>query len=249
MHYEIYTEDDIGGRNEQQDRVAAIELDGLHLVVLADGAGGHERGADAAQTVVDVSRDLFVGLGKNATKVSTDSRAGSELLQKIIGQAHQKVNQVAARGAGSSHTTCVLLLLTPTYAAWAHVGDSRLYRFHAGEFVARSNDHSVIEVLKMKGQITEEEMRTHPARNRLLSALGGEDEPEFDFDTKPIEPHDAFLVSSDGVWGNVDTDLLEETIRANPLKVSVRKLLDTAKTSGGSRCDNLSVAVARATKN
>ena len=236
---------DIGQRNEQQDRVSVLQAGEVLLVVLADGAGGHAQGAEAAQAVLDTAERFFLGDGFDPKTIESGSSMGLEFLNELIQSAHDEVNTLARGGGGSAHSTCILLLVSQTYAVWAHVGDSRLYLFEHGSFKSRTTDHSVIEVLKMRGEVTEEEMRTHPARNRLLSALGGEKQPDIDFDSKQLASGDGFLLASDGTWGNVPLDALQSTISAENLKSGASQLIELAKANGGPRCDNLSIALLR----
>ena len=154
---------DIGGRDEQQDRIAVFENGGAHLLALADGMGGHEGGALAAQAVIDVARESFVG--------PLDEDAG-KLHERICHGAHERINALGAERGIAPHSTCVLLHVTESEATWTHVGDSRLYRFDGGRLVGRTVDHSVVELMRLQGKISEGEMKTHRDQNRLYEAVG-----------------------------------------------------------------------------
>lgn len=227
---------EIGGRDEQQDRVQILSRgDGL-LLALADGMGGHEGGALAAQAVIDVACEQF------------DSDAHSEpkeLLVAIAGRAHERINAIGAERGINPHCTCVLMHLAESEATWAHVGDSRLYRFENGCLVGRTLDHSVVELLRLQGRITEEEMKTHPDQNRLYEALGGKQQPKIETDRAPTKAGDGFLLASDGLWENVGERDLIKVLRARNLGRALRKLVKRAKAKGGPDCDNVSVAIAR----
>ena len=168
MHYETASCTDIGARGEQQDRVLALQRDDDLLLALADGMGGHEDGALAAQTVMDAARELF--------DKSRNLKA-EDLLVSIAGAAHARINTAGAERGVSPHSTCVLLHLTEERAAWTHVGDSRLYRFDRGRLIGRTTDHSAVELLRLQGRISEEEMKTHPRKNVVYEALGGKEGP------------------------------------------------------------------------
>ena len=228
---------DIGGRDEQQDRVAVFESDEAYLLVLADGLGGHEDGAEAAQAVEDAARDHPRCIG-----------SPKEYLAGIVGDAHNRINAVGIEGATvgrSPHSTCVLLHIANGMATWAHVGDSRLYRFENGRLAGRTIDHSVVEMMRLRGRITEEEMKTHPDQNRLYEALGGEHTPKPDFDSKTLGASDAFLLVSDGVWEHVSDAQLEAVFGASDFTGALEDLVAQAKSAGGPKCDNLSVAAWR----
>ena len=241
--YETACFADIGGREEQQDRVATFERDDSRLLALADGVGGHEGGALAAQAAVDAAGELF-----HESNAETADEVRSLLLD-IVKAAHDRINALAAQRelspASTPHSTCVLLHLSDTYAAWAHVGDSRLYRFANGRFKERTLDHSVVELMRLRGKITEEEMKTHPDQNRLCGALGGEAAPEPDVGSKDAEKDDGFLLASDGLWENVSDQELEAVFAAADLSDTLQRLILQAKANAGPSCDNISVAAAR----
>ena len=74
---------DIGGRKEQQDRVAILWQDNACLIVLADGLGGHDHAAFAAQTAVDVAAEVL----------EADPKAGApDLFDTIIAAAHERIS-------------------------------------------------------------------------------------------------------------------------------------------------------------
>ena len=240
---------DIGGREDQQDRVIVLKGgdvegadakgDSAQLLALADGMGGHAGGALAAQAVMDAAADEFRALG--GTLVG--DREG--LLTRILARAHERINTLGAEHGLKPHSTCVLLHINGAAAAWAHVGDSRLHRFADGRFIERTLDHSIVELMRMQGRITEEDMKTHPDKNRLHEALGGERLPQMEMGGKESAAGDGYLLASDGVWENVANADLEAVLQAENLAEALRRLIDRAKAHGGPDCDNLSVAVAR----
>ena len=230
---------DIGGREDQQDRVVVLKGDGAHLLVLADGMGGHEGGALAAQAVVDAASDEFQALGGAVAGNPAD------LLASILASAHERVNALGAELGLKPHSTCVLLYIDLAATAWAHVGDSRLHRFADGRLAERTMDHSIVELMRLQGRITEEEMKTHPDKNRLYEALGGEQPPQSETGGKESAVGDGFLLASDGVWGNVTNADLEAVLQAEDLAEALRRLIERAKEQGGPDCDNLSAAVTR----
>ena len=239
LEYETACLEDIGGREEQQDRVEVLGGASTHLLALADGVGGHEGGALAAQALIDVARDSF----RTFERLPEGTRAN--LLERIVLDAHERINALGRERDMRPHSTCVLLHLDSEAAAWAHVGDSRLYRFAEGRLVERTLDHSIVELMRLQGRITEAEMRTHRDKNRLYEALGGDQQPQAEAGGKAIAAGDGFLLLSDGVWENVADADLQATIQAEDLAGALRHLVDSAKAHGGPTCDNLSVAAAR----
>ena len=228
---------DVGGREEQQDRVAVLSCRGdTRLLVVADGMGGHEGGAVAAQAVVDAASHCFA---------TGDIEDSTELLTAIVREAHRQINDAGAALGCSPRTTCVLLHVAAGMAAWAHVGDSRLYRFEEGRLVERTLDHSVVELMRLEGRITEREMANHPDQNRLFEALGGPELPNPDVASAAIGPGAGFLLVTDGVWEHVPEKMLEAVMKAPELGSALRELTLVAKSIGGAGCDNLSAAALR----
>ena len=231
--------DDIGRRDEQQDRVCVLGGGDAQLLVLADGMGGHEGGALAAQAVVDAASDQFQALG------GTVAGDPANLLASIVAAAHERINALGAERGLKPHSTCVLLYIDSAVTAWAHVGDSRLHRFTDGRLAERTLDHSIVELMRLQGRITEEEMKTHPDKNRLYEALGGEQPPQAEVGGKESAVGDGFLLASDGVWENVANADLEAALQAEDLAEALQRLIERAKEQGGPDCDNLSAAAAR----
>ena len=227
---------DIGARGEQQDRVAVFAREEQRLLVLADGLGGHADGAMAAQAVIDVAREQFQAPVEHAP---------ADLLSGIVRGAHERIRGMGAERGGSPHSTCVLLHVGESAAVWAHVGDSRLYRFRHGRLMARTLDHSLVELQRLQGRIDSEQMKRHPDQGRLLEALGADRLPQPDTGERRVSAGDGFLLASDGLWGNVPDRALEAVFTARSLPDALSDLVARARDRGGSDCDNIAVAAAR----
>ena len=234
--WEVASHTDIGGREEQQDRVLSLQKAGACLLVLADGMGGHAGGSLAAEAVMEVARQRF------AASVDADSE---DLVREVILGAHERIQAVGMELHIAPHSTCVVLHLTPRRATWAHVGDSRLYRFRDGHLAGRTVDHSMVELMRLQGRITEEEMKTHPDQNKLFEALGGGAAPSLEVGRAAASEFDAFLLASDGLWSHASDRELAGAVGARDLVAAVHGLVDRAKVRGGSSGDNISVLVAR----
>ncbi|WPL17896.1 PP2C-family Ser/Thr phosphatase [Thiorhodovibrio winogradskyi] len=186
-----------GGRQVNEDAIAQ----GAGCWALADGLGGHGGGEVAARLAVDA-----------ALAALKDRQPEPQALNEAIAAAHQAVvnsQQDAPRLVGM-RTTLVLLVSDGQHAAWAHVGDSRLYGFRAGKLWMQTADHSVPQVLALAGEITPEQIRGHEDRNRLLRCLGQERPPKPALNPEPnqdpiaLQPGDVFLLCSDGFWEGID---------------------------------------------
>ena len=206
------------------------------MLVLADGLGGHAGGAPAAQAVIDVARERF--------EAAAEENA-ADLLAGIVQSAHERICAIGEDIGASPRSTCVMLHVSATEAVWAHVGDSRLYRFDAGRVAARTLDHSVVELMRLEGRIDVEQMKRHPDRNRLFEALGGDRPPQPDTDGTTVSAQSGFLLASDGLWENVSDEEMEPIFGVRDLATCLADLVAKAKMRGGQECDNVAVAAAR----
>jgi serine/threonine protein phosphatase PrpC len=212
-----------GARSYNEDALRVARIGEQFHLVLADGAGGHARGAEAAKQVVDAIDAELAGLAARATPPEPT------LLQAIVERAHDALRaaQPAARLAASAdappgaaarharpsdsmHATVVVLWLdlARRLAAWAHVGDSRLYLLQHHRVVQVSHDDSAVQLLVDAGVIDREQASRHPAKNRLLAALGIADDVDPHAAGGELRDGDVWLACTDGWWdGLTDSDL------------------------------------------
>jgi len=99
-------------------------------------------------------------------------------------------------------TTAVALAIIKDKCSWGHIGDSRLYMFNKNKIKARTLDHSVPQMLVLSGEISENKIRKHPDRNKLLRVMGIEwGSPRFELSGEcALSECQAFLLCSDGYW-------------------------------------------------
>ena len=228
-----------GARDYQED-ACGHWFDGKNerlFAVVADGAGGHGGGAEAAEAAI--------ASASTAWKTILPSTSGEEFLEKWMEDAHQAVNEAAAKVHRSARAVVVACLTDGETAHWVHAGDSRLLRFREGKLVERTRDDSVVQVLFERGDITEEEMGTHPDQSRLLQSLGGEDAPRPRTGSAEIAAGDVLLLCSDGFWEHLKQDELEKLVsvpsarRQAALEEAVAEAIERA----GAKADNTTAAM------
>jgi protein phosphatase len=118
--------------------------------------------------------------------------------------------------------------------AIGHVGDSRAYRLRAGKLERLTRDHSLVEEMRRKGQLTDAQAEDHPQRSIITRALGPEPEVEVDLQTAPAAPGDVFLLCSDGLTTMVDDERIARVLGgATSMDAAVRTLVDEANRAGG----------------
>lgn len=191
----------VGGRNANEDSVRIMQRSGSVCAVVADGLGGHGGGAIASKAVVDTYSAQWKG------------EVDPQVLTDIAQQAHQAVQSHQTRDCAMK-STLVILAADQKKAAWAHVGDSRLYRFYNGKLEFQTRDHSASQLAVMMGDITPDQIRFHEDRSKILRAMGQEVALKVECGTADLQPGKyAFLLCSDGFWEYVLESEMEAELR------------------------------------
>jgi serine/threonine protein phosphatase PrpC len=197
---------DKGSRKNNEDRVGSYEKNGEYCFVLADGLGGHEKGEVASKTVVDTSIDLFKEEGFNEFYI----REAFEISQEKLLDMQKKEKK-----PDDFKTTLVILCIKNNSINWGHIGDSRLYMFKNKKKILHTLDHSVPQVLVRTGEIEDKDIRNHPDRSHLLSAMGIEwERPKYEI-AEPIDNEKglAFLMATDGFWELIEDEDMEKCLK------------------------------------
>lgn len=203
--------------------------------VVADGMGGHENGALAAQTTVDEIGTI----GQTATAPDLLARFNDRVMR-----ANEKLIKYTQGSDGLIIGATVVAVLTfeRSYACvWA--GDSRIYRIRNGEILQLTKDHTEAQELVDQGTLTEEEAKVWPRRNVITRAIGVVDDLELELRQGEIAVGDIFVLCSDGLTGHVADD--EICARANALSAqeACDALVDLTLERGAS--DNVTVVVVK----
>jgi len=206
------------------------------LFVVADGMGGAQAGEVASRAAAE-------SFAQNLPAAPPE-----RLLEETITGANRTIHELARKdpslaGMGTT-TTAALVDLDSEEVAIGHVGDSRAYRLRGGEFEQLTRDHSLVEEMRRKGQLTDAQAEDHPQRSIITRALGPEPEVEVDLQTVPAQAGDVFLICSDGLTTMLDDAKIAHILsRATSLQSAVRALVDEANRAGGR--DNITVVLFR----
>ncbi len=204
------------------------------LFVVADGMGGAQAGEVASKTAAETfAAELAQG-------------APEQVLRQTIETANRRVHELALSDpslAGMGTTvTAALVDLGAEEVAIGHVGDSRAYRLRDGKLERLTRDHSLVEEMRRKGQLTDAQAEDHPQRSIITRALGPEADVDVDVQTVPAQSGDVFLICSDGLTTMLDDDHVARLLgRATSMDSAVRALVDEANRAGGR--DNVTVLV------
>ena len=233
----------LGGREENQDRVSAAVAEHAALLLVVDGMGGHAHGARAAQVTQQVITEAFW----HSPQPLFDPLG---FLHLTIGRAHEQVVKLGAKLPMEQRprATCAVCLIQQHASWWAHVGDSRLYHLRHGALIARSRDHSHVELLLREGLISADQAHNHPMRNYVECCLGGDPiMPDMSLSRRrPLEPEDVLLVCTDGLWGSLkDEEIAGELATGGALREKLITLGERAVKRAGTASDNTSAAALR----
>ena len=214
------------------------------VFVVADGMGGHDDGDVASRFVIEE-------FGRLAAAGIDGATAGREVAAAMEA-VHVRIDDydAAHRAAGdpffSAGTTAVAALLVEDVAEpyWlvANMGDSRGYRFAAGELVQVTVDHSLVQELVDAGTITADAAPGHPDSHIVTRALGGPVHHEPDLFTVPAEESGRLLLCSDGVSGMLAHDDIARILGEHRQPDTAAEQVVAAAVAAGGR-DNATAVV------
>jgi serine/threonine protein phosphatase PrpC len=234
-----------GDRDYQQDRVEVLQHPyekQCFMVVLADGMGGRSGAAQAARQVVESARELF-----KQFDVEKDDPAA--MLRQLVVDAHAVIRMLNISSELEPHSTIAVHLLLPSGADhWVHSGDSRIYHFRKGQLLMRTHDHSYVQGLIDKGEISEKDAIGHEKSNLLTGCLGMDTAPPIaQAFIEQIEIGDAVLSCTDGLWAYFSEEELAKMAYALTPVDACKQLLEKARTRAAGKGDNVSLAILKAT--
>jgi serine/threonine protein phosphatase PrpC len=181
-----------------------------------------------------------------AAAASADERLArhSRLLKSAVRKAHDNVLTAISKDGslqGMGTTVVGILLVGPT-AAVAHVGDSRAYRLRNGRLDLLTQDHTWVHEQVMAGLLSQEQARSHPLKNVVTRALGGESDVLVDVREVQVQPGDLYLLCSDGLTGMLaDSEIRDRMASGRSLHEICRSLVNEANARGG--LDNVTVVL------
>ena len=219
-------------RSSNQD----LALEAGTLFAVADGMGGHAGGEVASRLAIDALKAAF---GRHPTVAGL---AGAVESANEAVWEHGVANS-DLRGMGTTLTAVALVAESGRdVLALVNVGDSRSYRYHDGELVQITRDHSLAEEMVLRGELTPAEAAVHPHRHILTRALGVS--PDVDVDVWEIVPTrgDRFLLCSDGLTNELGDGQIGEVLsHIGGPQEAADTLVQAARIHGGS--DNITVVV------
>lgn len=219
-------------RAQNQDTFLIEKLDKQTLLcVVCDGMGGAKSGNIASTLAADV----FVQEVKQTWTGDTNQNTVDQMLKNAVKLANFTVYDQAQQfdeftGMG---TTLVAVLISGGWATVANVGDSRAYLIDRSGIHQVTVDHSVVQLMINRGEITPEQAKTYPGKSLITRAIGTESMVACDLFHKKVSRGDYFLLCSDGLSNLMDDqEILFEVAHGQDKSKCCQRLLDIAKNRG-----------------
>ena len=219
-------------RAQNQDSYQIEELDrNTKLCVVCDGMGGAKSGNIASTLAIDV----FVQEVKRSWNASMTRTNLDQMLRGAVKLANFTVYDQAMQfedftGMG---TTLAAVLVSGKQVSVVNVGDSRVYAITPSGISQISKDHSLVQMMVERGELTPELARTYPGKNFITRAIGTDTVVECDLFHTTLEKGDCLLLCSDGLSNMMDDqEILFEVVHGVNKQQCCQRLLDIAKNRG-----------------
>ena len=247
MNY--YGKTDIGKkRANNQDCFGCRRLDcGMTLLAVCDGMGGVKGGEIASSLALDT----FLSACERDLKRDMEYPQIRGVLSAAVHEANtavfRKGNENEELSGMGSTLVAALMRDGDEFVYIINVGDSRAYSVCGEEIVQLSFDHSYVQYLIDKGEITPEEAATHPDRHVITRAVGVNDSVRPDIDVVDINKKEALpyylLLCTDGLTGMIsDSDIRNYITESKTDAQRLDSLINAANNAGGE--DNVTVLIA-----
>ena len=226
-------------RQQNQDAFSIRTLDdGRIIALVCDGMGGARAGNVASSMAVELFMEQFLKEGGASGDEERMERAADLANRQVFQRSTQEAD---CAGMG---TTLVAALAGGQEAVILNEGDSRAYHVNEDGIVLITRDHSLVEDLVERGELTRDQARCHPHKNLITRALGAEPVLMADCVRQPLSPGDYLLLCSDGLSNVVDEqEMLYEVIHGGEAETCCQRLLEVALDRGAP--DNVTVVLIR----
>ena len=219
-------------RKQNQDAYQVKKLDrDAVLAVVCDGMGGAKSGNIASMLAVDVfSQEICRSYSPGMTQDRVDQmlRAAVKLANFTVYDQAQQFEEFDGMG-----TTLVAVLVRGKKATVVHVGDSRAYGINADGIHQLTRDHSLVQVMVDRGDLTAEQAKSYPGKNFITRAIGTEPTVMCDIGHYDVEKGDYLLLCSDGLSNMLeDQEILFEVVHGVNKRQCCKRLLDIAISRG-----------------
>lgn len=235
----IYAKSDIGMvRDQNQDSYSAGELPGGGAwAVVCDGMGGASGGGVASSIATRIISEKIQTCYKQGMK----SKSIHNLLFSAIEGSNISIFEKSKSDASLSGmgTTVVAVIFSDNTIFIAHAGDSRAYLVNQEGIKQLTKDHTVVQAMVEKGELTPDEAKAHPRKNIITRALGADEEISIDLSEEHAEKDDVIILCTDGLTNFVETDIIFKIFKKSDYDEFAENLISFANKNGGG--DNITV--------
>ncbi len=233
---------DIGRmRSTNQDAFICGKLsDTVTYAIICDGMGGANGGNVASSIAIRTIAKRLV----ESYRQSMSLNSLQNVLESAIAAANIEIYDEAAQNPDllGMGTTLVLAIVMDRDVLVAHIGDSRAYVITGEHEIEQITvDHSVVQQMVARGQITPEEAKNHPRRNFITRALGVSDTVACDFTEFELPKDATLLMCTDGLSGMLEAEDMAGIASRYEFAMIPERLIAAANLAGGS--DNITVAL------
>jgi len=238
-------------RETDEDFVSLLKLSGafgtVHILLVADGMGGHAKGEVASKLATKEMCKLWVeSFSKIAILELFNETDFESVLEKGIKKANEEILEYTSKNpeaSGMGTTTVCAIVDELGRVTIANVGDSRAYVISDKSGIRQeTKDHSFVQELLDKNEINEEEARNHPNKNIITKAVGLSPSLEPDIKTVQLKNDESLLLCCDGVNAHLSDDDIKKIVQETPNpQYACKKIVDMANDRGGS--DNISLII------
>ena len=209
------------------------------IFVVCDGMGG----ARAGNVASDIAAGVFIEQLERQVRANMSSKYMESILTSAVEFANYDTYRTAHtnRAYQGMGTTLVGGFISGNQVMLANVGDSRAYLYTEEGLQRITRDHSLVEELVLRGEITEEQAREHPRRNLITRALGTSRKVGADLYPLIMEPGQKLLLCSDGLSSMVPDSQIYEIMKEEDSRACCERLIDAACDNGG--LDNITVLI------
>lgn len=224
---------DVGNVREQnQDayRIVSLKEHSL-LAAVCDGMGGARAGNVASRLACEVfSGEIERSFSPTMTLDEAERMLRSAATLANIAVFEQAQISPEYEGMG---TTLVAALVYGKGTLVLNIGDSRAYLMNGDGVRCITTDHSVVELMVRRGELTAEQAKTHPSKNLITRAVGTGTQVLADVFRVPTGKNDSILLCSDGLSNLLaDQELLFEVAHGANKSDCCQRLLEIAKERG-----------------
>ncbi|MFA7636535.1 MAG: protein phosphatase 2C domain-containing protein [Monoglobales bacterium] len=207
--------------NKNQDNFLVKENGEISIFMVADGMGGHAAGDVASALAIDVIENKLSSFDEQAI-IDAISEANSLIMSKANTKEEYK-------GMGTTLAMCVV---NGNEIFIVHIGDSRVYIDKGDGDVFVTKDHSFVQQMVDRGEISDTEAKKHKMKNVITRALGVEENAKVEIELTDLTEDTVIVICSDGVSNVMDDDEILSIAKKYEPKLAAETLCKKAKENG-----------------